>query len=98
MNDKPHPFRTIEGTQEFIALLEEAIVEAMHDVEQDLQSATMTGNARRTEALQLALYKLGQLENHACRSRRLLNDLRTLRRLLFAEREHTSDVTTQLNP
>ena len=35
----------------------------------------------------MATYKLSQLKNHLTTSHRLLNDLRTIRRLLFAERQ-----------
>jgi hypothetical protein len=41
---------------------------------------------RRLEALQLVTYKLEQLSRHIDTSQRLLNDLRTLRRLLLGER------------
>ena len=42
------------------------------------------------EALKLALYTLNKLEFHMQRSSRALNDLRTLRRLLFEERAVTA--------
>ena len=42
------------------------------------------------EALKLALYTLNKLEFHMQRSGRVLNDLRTLRRLLFEERTLTA--------
>ena len=38
-------------------------------------------------ALNLALYKLTQLATNMHKSRRALNDLRSIRRLLFTERE-----------
>jgi hypothetical protein len=87
MITKTHPFETIEGTQEFIGLLKQSIDEAMCDVQQDLRDATNAGDERRTRALQLAVFKLNQLETHVAKTRRLLNDLRTIRRLLFDERE-----------
>jgi hypothetical protein len=42
---------------------------------------------RQTRALNLALYKLAQLSTQMHKSRRALNDLRTIRRLLFTARE-----------
>ena len=42
---------------------------------------------RRLEALRLVSFKLDKLEQHVKSGRRLLNDLRTLRRLLLDERE-----------
>ena len=44
---------------------------------------------RRREAFQLVAYKLEQLHLHLATSRRLLNDLRALRRMLHGEREFT---------
>jgi len=44
------------------------------------------GATRRLDALQLAAYKLDRLASHVNTSHRLLNDLRTLRRLLLGER------------
>ena len=45
-----------------------------------------TYSRRRNEGLQLADYKISQLESHLATTSRLLNDLRTLRRLIFEER------------
>ena len=87
MVTETHPFETIEGTHEFIVLLRTSIEEAAYDVRQDLEQATLAGDERRTRALQLAMFKLNQLEMHVSKTRRLLNDLRTIRRLLFDERE-----------
>ena len=42
---------------------------------------------RQVRALNLALYKLTQLATNMHKSRRALNDLRSIRRLLFTERE-----------
>jgi hypothetical protein len=50
------------------------------------------------EAVRLALYKLEKLEQHIKASRRLLNDLRTLRRLLFEERSDAETSKAVLNP
>ena len=69
-----------------MSLLEESIGEALGDVRQDLDSATGEDRERRAEALALAVYKMGQLETHVQKSRRILNDLRSIRRLLLAER------------
>jgi hypothetical protein len=43
--------------------------------------------ARKKEALQLVKYKLATLELHLVKSKRLLNDLRKLRRLILEETE-----------
>jgi hypothetical protein len=86
MDDKD-PFATIESAIEFFALLESAISDADTDIRGDLHAAMADDAERRAEALRLVSYKLEKLEFHAGRCKRLLNDLRTMRRLLFAERE-----------
>jgi hypothetical protein len=80
------PFDSIEGSHEYVALLAEAIEEARRDVESELASAEQEGADRRKEALLLVSYNLAKLHLHFSASRRILNDLRMLRRLLLAER------------
>jgi len=69
-----------------VRLLAEAVNEARRDVEADIASAEREGADRRKEALLLVSYNLAKLNLHITSSRRILNDLRTLRRLLLAER------------
>jgi len=85
--DPETPFDSIEGSQEYVALLAEAIEEARRDVDADISVAISEGADRRREALQLVGYNLAKLTLHITTSRRILNDLRTLRRLLLAERQ-----------
>jgi hypothetical protein len=85
--DPETPFDSIEGSQEYVSLLAEAIDEARKDVDADIAVALGEGAERRTEALQLVSYNLAKLGLHITTSRRILNDLRTLRRLLLAERQ-----------
>ena|SRR2546423_12547813 len=80
------PFDNIEGSHEYVALLAQAIEEAKLDVEAEIALALADGAPRRVEALQLVAYNLGKLSTHITSSRRILNDLRTLRRLLLDER------------
>jgi len=85
-HDFETPFDSIEGAQEYLALLAQALTEAKESTEADV-AADPDGKApRRLEALRLTQYKLDKLEQHIKMSRRLLNDLRTLRRLLLDER------------
>jgi hypothetical protein len=84
------PFESIESAHEFVVLLEESIEEALAEVHGDLKQASLQSDERRAHALQLAIYKMGLLETHVQKSRRLLNDLRTIRRLLFSERDGDS--------
>ena len=81
------PFDSIEGALEYVSLLAESVVEAREDIAVELEEARAEPNAtRRADALQIVAYKLQRLSEHALASRRLLNDLRTLRRLLLDER------------
>lgn len=77
------PFDNIESAQQFVQLLGEAIEEARREVEAD---NALEQPERRRQALQLVSYKLARLSDHISASHRLLNDLRTLRRLLMGER------------
>jgi hypothetical protein len=80
------PFDSIEGSHEYVALLAEALDEARRDVETEMSAAEQEGADRRKEALLLVSYNLAKLHLHITTSRRILNDLRSLRRLLLAER------------
>lgn len=81
------PFESIESAHEFVALLEESIQEAAEDVRGHLREAEGAQDERQVRALNLALFKLTQLGTNMHKSRRALNDLRSIRRLLFTERD-----------
>lgn len=80
------PFDNIEGSHEYVALLAESLAEARRDVEAEVAAAEHDRADRRKEALLLVSYNLAKLNLHITSSRRILNDLRTLRRLLLKER------------
>ncbi len=80
------PFDHIESSLEFVALLGEAIRDTVVEIEADVAAAETQGASRRVEALQLVHFKLTKLDGHVGSSHRILNDLRTLRRLLLEER------------
>jgi hypothetical protein len=80
------PFDSIESAHEFFGLLAEALLEAKRDVDTDIQREKVSNVPRRLKALQIVTYKLEALELHLTKSRRILNDLRSLRRLLLEER------------
>lgn len=82
------PFDSIEDSLEYIGLLREAIETSKKAVESQALAAQAEDALRRLEALQLVAYKLDRLAWHIDGSRRILNDLRTLRRLLLGERGH----------
>ena len=80
------PFDSVENAQQYVRLLLDAILEAKQEIDADLAEATKARRDRRLEALQLVQFKLNKLEHHLQNSSRLLNDLRTLRRLLLDKR------------
>jgi|SRR5579863_4071936 len=82
-------FDTIESAQEFLVLLREAVDEAKRTSEADILEPGLK-EGRQLDAVRLVLYKLDKLEQHLKVSARLLNDLRTLRRLLLEERSEST--------
>jgi hypothetical protein len=88
------PFENIEGAVEYVGYLLEASREAQKHVETEIASASRPELARKKQALQLVKYKLTVLDSHIVTSKRLLNDLRKLRRLILEEREtHVSSAS-----
>lgn len=84
------PFDSIEGALDYLDLLHEAIERTRRDVERQIEIANAAAATRRIEALQLVGYKLDRLAFHMGASRRILTDLRMLRRLLLGERRGVS--------
>lgn len=91
------PFGSIESALEYVSYLLEATQEAQGHIETEITLAADLKFARRKQALQIVNYKLGKLYSHIAASRRILNDLRTLRRLLLEERK-TSDHSAIASP
>ena len=88
MKDEPEtPFDSIEGSYQYVDMLSEAIEEARRDVEAEVALAERERADRRKQGLLLVSYNLAKLEGHMTTSRRILNDLRTLCRVLLAERQ-----------
>jgi hypothetical protein len=80
------PFDSIENAHQYLSLLLEAAHEGRDAVAIDLAPAGDSRYERRTAILRLVSYNLEKLEKHVKISRRILNDLRMLRRLLLEER------------
>jgi hypothetical protein len=78
-------FESIESAHEFVTLLAEAVAEAKAEVATDVDREKPSAS-RRLQALQVTLYTLEKLELHIRTGGRILNDLRSLRRLLYQER------------
>jgi hypothetical protein len=77
------PFDSIEGAQEYLKLLNQNVLEAKQAVQADLNGGA---DPKQLEALRLVFYNLEKLTQHLKAGGRILNDLRSLRRLLFQER------------
>jgi hypothetical protein len=77
------PFETLESAHEYVTLLHTHVAEAYGDIEGEVATALAQGETRRVDALRLVLYKLHQLDDQLKCSSRVLNDLRSLRRLLI---------------
>ena len=75
------PFESIEGAQEYLRLLAEEVTSVLKEIESDRTEAARLGRGRRLDALHLACYKLQRLGYHVDAGKRILNDLRMLRRL-----------------
>jgi signal transduction histidine kinase len=75
------PFESIENAQEYLRLLSEEVALVLREIEDDRTEAASSAQSRRLDALHLVCYKLQRLSHHVDSSRRILNDLRLLRRL-----------------
>ncbi len=80
------PFDSIESAIDFMNVLAETVLDTMSDLHRDQQIAVSEGQQRRAQAIELAQFKLKTLNCYIFKSRRTLNDLRTIRRLLLNER------------
>ena len=98
VDEAKSPFDSIEGAYQYVSLLGEAVEEAQGAIQKDIAQAHADAAARRLEALHIVSYKLGQLKDHIGASRRILNDLRTLRRLLLPQREDRLSVRKRDEP
>jgi hypothetical protein len=92
VNGSETPFDSIEGSYEYVDMLADAIQEAKRDVESEVTLAESDKADRRKQGLLLVSYNLAKLEGHITSSRRILNDLRTLRRVLLSERKSAKSI------
>ncbi|MGA3324730.1 MAG: hypothetical protein ABSF45_09670 [Terriglobia bacterium] len=75
-------FQSIESAQDYLGLLAQVILESQQAVQTDIQANVESDRPRTVEALRLIGYNLEKLASHIKTSRRILNDLRMLRRIL----------------
>ena len=79
------PFNTIESAHEFLGFLGEAIDHALSEVQKELSACVGLQEQRRLDAWRVVFHTTTKLSSHVATSRRLLNDLRTLRNLLHRD-------------
>jgi len=90
-----NPFDSIESAHEYLQLLDKMLEDVQETSADDFADSGLLSapaGPRRDEALRLVTYKLDQLRHHVTASSRILNDLRTIRRLLLGERKLTTHV------
>jgi len=80
------PFDSIESAQEFLDILATTVLDVMKELSTARSEAVREGASRRAQALDLATFKLKMLGCYVHKSRRALNDLRMLRRLILNDR------------
>ncbi len=80
------PFDSIESAQEFVEVLSNMVLDAVKELREQHQDALLSAQDRRAQAIALALLKLKTLNCSLFKSRRALNDLRLLRKLIVDER------------
>ncbi len=86
------PFDSVENAHQYVRLLVETIAESKGEIAADIEVAARENLDRRVEALRIVQFKLAKLEQHLQTSSRVLNDLRSLRRLLLDERAEPTPV------
>jgi len=89
------PFDNIESAEQFVKLLIEAIEESRRDVDAEIALVEGNRSGRSKKALQLVSANLAKLGQHMATSRRILNHLRTLHRLLLQERQFDNTLRTR---
>jgi hypothetical protein len=90
------PFESIESAQDYMNILATSILEVMVELQQDRDRALHDGEQRRAQAINLAIFKLKTLSCYVFKSRRALNDLRILRRLILNERLSVENIVASM--
>ena len=80
------PFDSIESAHEFMNVLALTALDVIKDLSRDRDRALQDGDKRRAQAIDLAIFKLKTLGCYVHKSKRTLNDLRMIRRLILNER------------
>ena len=71
-------------------------LDVMAELKRDREAALREGADRRAQAIDLAILKLKQLSCYTFKSRRMLNDLRIIRRLILEERLSVENIIASM--
>ena len=96
VDETEQPFDSIEGAHGYMNILATTALEVMSDLRRDRDRAIRAGDLRRAQAIDLAMFKLKMLNCYVFKSRRMLNDLRILRRLIMNERLSAESVSATM--
>lgn len=80
-------FENIESAKQLIELMIEDVKISSKEIDSDIAEAGQDNAKRRKDALLVVAHQLNLLSTHLTNSSRILNDLRSLRRLLLTELE-----------
>jgi len=80
------PFDSIESAQEFMNVLAATLLDVHKELNAARTQALKQSEPRKAQAIELAIFKVKTLACYVHKSRRTLNDLRILRRLILNER------------
>jgi hypothetical protein len=77
-------------------ILAATTLDVMKELRRDRDQCLREGELRRAQAIDLAMFKLKMLSCYVFKSRRMLNDLRILRRLVLSERASVETLTAAM--
>ena len=92
MTNSDRPFGTIESAHEYLSALSDQITEVINDVRGEIATCPQE---RRTDAWQTVVHTLTRLQFNIVQSRRLANDLRTLRNLVLRNSDPEPEPITE---
>ena len=93
MHNNDEPFGTIEGTEQYLALLSDRIDEVLSAASSELSKCKF--NRHQSQTWQMVLYTTKKLSSHVEMSRRLMTDLSALRNVLDASSSVQTDARVQ---
>ena len=90
------PFDSIESAYEYISILAATALDVLNALKRDRDQAVREGQGRRAQAIELAMFKVKMLGCYLQKTKRMLNDLLILRRLILNERLSVESVIAMI--